>query len=581
MSETIQRQIDELSALKAIFSNDLRDLRHKMNDNVNNWSPIEVEITLKPMISMSELNKDNYVQLDLYVKCGKRYPNVIPDEILLKNVKGLSAVVCDELRAQLYELAKTLRGEVMIYEFTDNVRQYLHKHNRPPNKSFYDEMLLRENKLELQKSLELEKQMESIRIREEIKRKQLEEELQRKQMALQEESRLRRESREDIGITGFHSIQTLSSVKCSINHKTSCITFLVNGNERQIQKGKCIFHNHLRQSIEYLGIDLFSGEPVVIIEWIININQFKQNITIHEFELMNDNKNTTDIVNRISKIENFFKTKMKCLDHSNLIRYLSMQYSIESDYIVINLLQEYVNGNSLYNLANVLKGQPFDLSLIRFYSKQILEVLNYLHKHLCPHGDLKQTNIYIDSFTGNIKISGYYLEKQIYDLFCDLNCEESKTFNSNMFQTNIHRLMMKDIYQFGLIVNAISNDWNFTNDSKYLHLKSKVYKHNFDNDFHNFLEKCIDSEENARWNPESLLQHSFILSQKTFTSNTFNKDFDLKTIPISNGIEEQPEDAKNEKNYDSKVLLSSIVSTGMHSRLANEFEVLDELGKGH
>jgi len=139
--------------------------------------------------------------------------------------------------------------------------------------------------------------------------------------------------------------------------------------------------------------------------------------------------------------------------------------------------------------------------------------------------------------------------------------------------------MMRDIYQFGLLISAISNDWDFM---KYSHFSKKDSRQDFDEDFKNFLEKCIDSDENARWSPEMLLHHSFIVSDKTgFTSNTSKKDYELRLLPIPNSISEMFEDGKaNEKKYESKFLLSSIVSSGVHSRLENEFEVLDKLGKG-
>jgi serine/threonine protein kinase len=98
----------------------------------------------------------------------------------------------------------------------------------------------------------------------------------------------------------------------------------------------------------------------------------------------------------------------------------------------------------------------------------------------------------------------------------------------------------------------------------------------------NFLEKCIDNDENARWSSEHLLNHSFILSQKTsFASNTDKKDDDSRQLSISNRKQEQPESGKNFEKSDSRVLLNSLVPSGvLHSRLANEFEVIDELGKG-
>ncbi|CAG2100183.1 unnamed protein product [Medioppia subpectinata] len=469
--ETNERQMDELSALKAIFGSDLIDLRQSVangGDFGDKWSPIEIQITLKPMVSMSQLNVEVYVQTDLYVKCGKKYPNVIPEDISLKNVKGLATSVCHHIRDELYQLAKSLRGEVMIFAFADHVRQSLHLHNKPPIQSFYDQMISHQTKREIQKNAEIERQLETNRQRDEMKRKQLEEEMRRKQKALLEESRFRRESHEDIGET---LLDMRSEMRCDVNHELVCITFDVNGFERTIQRGKCLLHNHFKHSVEYLATDLSNGQTFVITEWILRLN---------------DDNSVDDIMDRISKVETFFKTKLMSLNDRNLIHYLSMQYSVKSDYIVVDLLQEHINANSLFSLSNVMRGHPFNTSLITFYSKQILEIVNYLHRNNSPHGDLRPTNVFVDSITGDIKIS-----------------------------------------------------------------------------------------ENARWSAERLLYHSFLSSQKS--AQNYSK-YDSES-DILKGRSEQTDANNYETNVENKAILNSLVSSSMYSRL-NEFEVLDELGKG-
>lgn len=562
-SDTIERQIDELSALKAIFGADLRDFRKKGQnggDVTERWTPIEVQIALKPMASMSQLEQEAHVQLDLYVKCGKKYPNVIPDEISFKNIKGLPASVCQVLKSQLYELAKGMRGEVMIFAMAEHVRQFLHTHNKPPIKSFYDQMISHKTKLEFEKNLELEKEMESNRRKDEMRRRQLEEELQRKQMALLQESRLRRESHENID-----DVLTSDNV-CDVNHEVICITFVINGSERRIQRGKCISHNVIKHSVEYLGFDLTSGQTYVISEWVIRLAKYSRNY-------LSDDSSIDDIVDRVSQIETFFKTNLQFSTNVNLIRYLSMHYTIKSDYIAIDLLREHINGYSFHNLSRVMRGERLNSSLVRYYSKKMLETINFLHKHNCPHGFLKETNVFVDHITGELKISGYYLEKQFYDLFIEVNSLDPNANISRLSITNSNRLKMKDIYDFGIIVVAINDDWNFSGD--YKTLNSKLMR--FDYEFKNFIEKCIDKEENARWTPDLLLNHSFISSQN---SNNFNHK--TNTIRLhSTGLKQKDEDEhKADKNIQNKVMLSSIASSSLSSRIMNEFEVIDELGKG-
>lgn len=72
--------------------------------------------------------------------------------IILSGSKGLSKVQIEALQEQLEQLARELRGEVMILQLAQSVQEYLHEHNKPGTKSFYDEMLERNLFLEQQRN---------------------------------------------------------------------------------------------------------------------------------------------------------------------------------------------------------------------------------------------------------------------------------------------------------------------------------------------------------------------------------------------------------------------------------------------
>lgn len=74
-------------------------------------------------------------------------------EIGLKNSKGLSNALVEQLQKELENEAFNLRGEEMIFQLAQYVEQFLHKHNKPSSKSFYDEMLKRQKEKE-EKELE-------------------------------------------------------------------------------------------------------------------------------------------------------------------------------------------------------------------------------------------------------------------------------------------------------------------------------------------------------------------------------------------------------------------------------------------
>lgn len=59
---------------------------------------------------------------------------------VLEKTKGLSAKTLSDLRTKLFQKAESLVGQEMIFQFSQFIEEYLHIHNKPPSRSFYDEM---------------------------------------------------------------------------------------------------------------------------------------------------------------------------------------------------------------------------------------------------------------------------------------------------------------------------------------------------------------------------------------------------------------------------------------------------------
>ncbi|KAG8238315.1 hypothetical protein J437_LFUL017892, partial [Ladona fulva] len=144
-SETYyERQENELQALKAIYSAELRDLREADSRKVS--CPPEIVITLYPQQGASTRDQEIHTQIDLHVTCVGTYPEDVP-VIELESSKGISRENVSLLLGQLESLASELRGEVMIYDLALHVKEFLHLCYKPGFKSFHDEM---ENRLEQQ-----------------------------------------------------------------------------------------------------------------------------------------------------------------------------------------------------------------------------------------------------------------------------------------------------------------------------------------------------------------------------------------------------------------------------------------------
>ncbi|KAI8981630.1 hypothetical protein BDF20DRAFT_862236 [Mycotypha africana] len=97
---------------------------------------------------------------------------------------------------------------------------------------------------------------------------------------------------------------------------------------------------------------------------------------------------------------------LKDLDHENIVQYLGYDSNVEEGHIYIFL--EYVPGGSISSLLN--QYQYFDEPLTKFFTRQILQGLKYLHDRHILHRDIKGGNVLIDQ-NGVCKITDFGLSK--------------------------------------------------------------------------------------------------------------------------------------------------------------------------
>lgn len=97
--------------------------------------------------------------------------------------------------------------------------------------------------------------------------------------------------------------------------------------------------------------------------------------------------------------------RLQEIEHENLLRYYGIkmkQLKEPRPNIITDVVMEFASGGSI--AALVEKFETLDERIIRKYTQQILEGLSYLHSQGIVHGNLKSSNVLIDS-NGVVKLS--------------------------------------------------------------------------------------------------------------------------------------------------------------------------------
>lgn len=550
------RQQNELEVLKSIFGDELRDLRK--NRNKKRWQPLDIVVTLTPQKGMSG-PAEVYAQIDLHVICCDKYPDEAPT-IQLQDSRGLSHQQVAVLSSELENLAQQLKGEVMIFEFSQHVQKYLHEHNKPGFSSFYEEMVSRHQE-------RIQYEMQEKQMKEDKERQVLLDAIQKRQEALKAEKRNRKEtirlttdsdtvfrsipsSPHERGTSRFRRrcVSTSESSEGSLcEHRgTKLIHFDSNKGERQVHRGKCLGHS-AKGSVVYAGVDETTGELLAITEWTLKCAMTNGGCSTQE---------AIDIhhaMKQIASLEQELNHLYK-LHHPNLVHYLNMKYLQNNNNVVIFVLQEFVVGTtcSFFLMENI----PVDVDMLRHLATGVLEALRYLHENNVVHKDLRDTSIYIDTH-GVVRLSDYSLDKRLSDMYHSNSLAKTE----HDFPTIQGRGGKKaDIYRYGILLLSLLRGAITSGEEIDLTVIPQLH-------LRDFISKCLIDDERMRWSAEQLQQHGFI------------------RIPLERGLSPSiPDHDEKEKNLEPEEpdidIHLHLPSMGRQSRIQNEFEVLKWLGKG-
>ncbi|ETE69773.1 Eukaryotic translation initiation factor 2-alpha kinase 4, partial [Ophiophagus hannah] len=536
------RQENELQVLESIYGRDFQDLRLGRPWKIHE-SP-EINLVLRPQGLTGD--HEVYAKVDLWVKCPQTYPDIVP-EIELKNVKGLSNENINLLKSKLEVLAKERCGEVMIFELAEYIQSFLSDYNKPPSKSFHEEML--KNQQKEQERLAKEEQ-------------------QRIQDLKKKEEQMERFGNTTLTNQDPSTVQDVSGSKTTVSITTGATDHVGNNKYRanstgrsnsangqlKVHKGKCIGKDEQLGKSIYNALDICSGNFVQVHEWLLQWQK-----KMGKFLTTQEKEKVERCKKQIQGAETEFSSLVK-LNHPNIVRYLSMTFKEHSDSIVVHILVEHINGS---NLSVYLDREiPFPVDQLRHYATQLLSALDYLHSNSVVHKVLSASSILVDT-EGNIKMTDYSISKRLAEICKEDVFEQTKVrFSEDALPNKPGK--KGDIWRLGLMLLALSQGW-LTREYPI------TIPSDLPDDFQDFLKKCVCLEDKERWSPQQLLQHSFINPP-------------LVKAPI---LEESPDDSPAIDDTET-VISSSQIASDVHvtetqrqlSRYYNEFEELQLLGKG-
>ncbi|KAF9159330.1 hypothetical protein DFQ26_006626 [Actinomortierella ambigua] len=213
---------------------------------------------------------------------------------------------------------------------------------------------------------------------------------------------------------------------------------------------------------------------------------------------------------------------LKDLEHENIVQYLG--FSENND--TANIFLEYVSGGSIESCLK--RSGAFPEAVIKFFSRQILLGLEYIHSKRIVHRDIKAANVLVDE-QGTCKISDFGISKRNaasrggYD-------EDVGSLQGSVFWMAPEMVTSKaygakvDIWSFGCLVLEMftgQQPWKgyapqqalFTIGSSSAH---PPIPETIGEESQRFLARCFITDANLRPTAAELLQDAFVADQPNF-----------------------------------------------------------------
>ncbi|KAJ1419136.1 Serine/threonine-protein kinase, active site [Sesbania bispinosa] len=218
-------------------------------------------------------------------------------------------------------------------------------------------------------------------------------------------------------------------------------------------------------------------------------------------------KNEEHVLNRIGCCPQI----IKCFGHDQ---------TLENGEECYNLFLEYASGGTL---ADQLKnhGCRFPESLVRRYTRSIVEGLKHIHANGFVHCDVKLQNILVFE-NGDVKIADFGLAKETGEKQSQgLEFRGTPIFMSPESVNDNEYESPADIWALGCaVVEMVTGKpaWNVRSGSNIWSLFMRIWlgdelpliPDELSKEGKDFLEKCFVKDSKKRWSAEMLLKHPFV-----------------------------------------------------------------------
>ncbi|CAD8113045.1 unnamed protein product [Paramecium sonneborni] len=213
---------------------------------------------------------------------------------------------------------------------------------------------------------------------------------------------------------------------------------------------------------------------------------------------------------------------LKYLNHPNIIQIID--YNLESKYIITELL----NKMDLFDILAKNK-KAFKINSIKYFSKQLAQVIQYLHEKGFAHRDIKLENILLDD-NFNLRLCDFGLGEEMDSNLVQKSLGTLGYLAPEFYSDGLisaQELGKADIYSLGICIFVLgfahppykSNTtqcpyWNLLQMGQWQQYWELIDKQNkFNQDFYSFIEGMLDQDPSKRFTIQEVLQHQFLIGE--------------------------------------------------------------------